>query len=183
MSIADYNAPTFDDSRRHHAVGKHIQGSVTGKPRRQDYHRPRPDGHADPSCRHPLRSDPPDPKLLDLLPAKIAINVTREVIGKELYLLNVGSMAQLLDSQSGKLLVRVMDARTSPDTTRKDPFINAGEMEKNRPVGRQPCQTAGGQSGALIDWRVQAGRSGSLLGCNNGKMLISWSLCRQEKMI
>ena len=48
----------------------------------------------------------PDPKLRDLLPAKIAINVTREVIGKEPYLLKVGSMAQLLDSQSGKLLVR-----------------------------------------------------------------------------
>lgn len=29
----------------------------------------------------------PDPKLRDLLPAKIAINVTREVIGKEPYLL------------------------------------------------------------------------------------------------
>ena len=34
----------------------------------------------------------PDPKLRDLLPAKIAINVTREVIGKEPYLLKVGSM-------------------------------------------------------------------------------------------
>jgi hypothetical protein len=72
----------------------------------------------------------PDPKLRDLLPAKIAINVTREVIGKEPYLLKVGSMAQLLDSQSGKLLVRVMDARESPDTTHKDSPITAEEMEK-----------------------------------------------------
>lgn len=72
----------------------------------------------------------PDPKLRDLLPAKIAINVTREVIGKEPYLLKVGSMAQLLDSRSGKLLVRVMDARESPDTTHKDSPITAGEMEK-----------------------------------------------------
>ncbi|HEH9406252.1 DUF3313 domain-containing protein [Aeromonas bestiarum] len=72
----------------------------------------------------------PDPKLRDLLPAKIAINVTREVIGKEPYLLKVGSMAQLLDSQSGKLLVRVMDARESPDTTHKDSPITADEMEK-----------------------------------------------------
>lgn len=69
-----------------------------------------------------------DPKLRDLLPAKIAINVTREVIGKEPYLLRVGSMAQLLDSQSGKLLVRVMDARESPDTTHKESPITAGEM-------------------------------------------------------
>lgn len=72
----------------------------------------------------------PDPKLRDLLPAKIAINVTREVIGKEPYLLRVGSMAQLLDSQSGKLLVRVMDARESPDTTHKESPITAGEMAK-----------------------------------------------------
>ena len=72
----------------------------------------------------------PDPKLRDLLPAKIAINVTREVIGKEPYLLRVGSMAQLLDAQSGKLLVRVMDARESPDTTHKDSPITAEEMEK-----------------------------------------------------
>ncbi|HDZ8880823.1 DUF3313 domain-containing protein [Aeromonas dhakensis] len=72
----------------------------------------------------------PDPKLRDLLPAKIAINVTREVIGKEPYLLRVGSMAQLLDSQSGKLLVRVMDARESPDTTHKESPISAGEMAK-----------------------------------------------------
>ncbi|MGY3949615.1 DUF3313 domain-containing protein [Aeromonas allosaccharophila] len=72
----------------------------------------------------------PDPKLRDLLPAKIAINITREVIGKEPYLLKVGSMAQLLDSQSGKLLVRVMDARESPDTTHKDSPITAEEMEK-----------------------------------------------------
>ena len=61
---------------------------------------------------------------------KIAINVTREVIGKEPYLLKVGSMAQLLDSRSGKLLVRVMDARESTDTTPKDEPITAGEMEK-----------------------------------------------------
>lgn len=60
----------------------------------------------------------------------VAINVTREVIGKEPYLLKVGSMAQLLDSQSGKLLVRVMDARESPDTTHKDSPITADEMEK-----------------------------------------------------
>ncbi|HDX8367458.1 TPA: DUF3313 domain-containing protein [Aeromonas dhakensis] len=72
----------------------------------------------------------PDPKLRDLLPAKIAINVTREVIGKEPYLLRVGSMAQLIDSQSGKLLVRVMDARESPDTTHKESPISAGEMTK-----------------------------------------------------
>lgn len=72
----------------------------------------------------------PDPKLRDLLPAKIAINVTREVIGKEPYLLRVGSMAQLLDSQSGKLLVRVMDARESPDTTHNESPITAGEMAK-----------------------------------------------------
>ncbi|QSR41622.1 DUF3313 domain-containing protein [Aeromonas dhakensis] len=72
----------------------------------------------------------PDPRLRDLLPAKIAINVTREVIGKEPYLLRVGSMAQLLDSQSGKLLVRVMDARESPDTTHKESPITAGEMAK-----------------------------------------------------
>ncbi len=72
----------------------------------------------------------PDPKLRDLLPAKIAINVTREVIGKEPYLLRVGSMAQLIDSQSGKLLVRVMDARESPDTTHKESLITAGEMAK-----------------------------------------------------
>ncbi|MFM9759133.1 DUF3313 domain-containing protein [Aeromonas dhakensis] len=72
----------------------------------------------------------PDPKLRDLLPAKIAINVTREVIGKEPYLLRVGSMAQLLDSQSGKLLVRVMDARETPDTTHKESPITAGEMAK-----------------------------------------------------
>ncbi|WP_413796178.1 DUF3313 domain-containing protein [Aeromonas dhakensis] len=72
----------------------------------------------------------PDPKLRDLLPAKIAINVTREVIGKEPYLLRVGSMAQLLDSQSGKLLVQVMDARESPDTTHKESPISAGEMAK-----------------------------------------------------
>lgn len=72
----------------------------------------------------------PDPKLRDLLPAKIAINVTREVISKEPYLLRVGSMAQLLDSQSGKLLVRVMDARESPDTTHKESPITAGEMAK-----------------------------------------------------
>jgi len=61
---------------------------------------------------------------------QIAINVTREVIGKEPYLLKVGSMAQLLDSRSGKLLVRVMDVRESPDTTHKDSPITAGEMEK-----------------------------------------------------
>ena len=72
----------------------------------------------------------PDPKLRDLLPAKIAINVTREVIGKEPCLLRVGSMAQLLDSQSGKLLVRVMDARESPDTAHKESPITAGEMAK-----------------------------------------------------
>ena len=39
-------------------------------------------------------------------------------------------MAQLLDSRSGKLLVRVMDARESTDTTHKDEPITAEEMEK-----------------------------------------------------
>ncbi len=36
----------------------------------------------------------------------------------------------MLDAQSGKLLVRVMDARESPDTTHKDSPITAQEMEK-----------------------------------------------------
>ncbi|MGL4939199.1 DUF3313 family protein [Shewanella sp.] len=68
--------------------------------------------------------------LRDLLPAKIAIDVTKEVIGKEPYLLKVGSMAQLLDSQSGKLLVRVLDARESDDTVQKDAPITANELQK-----------------------------------------------------
>ncbi|MDU7808230.1 MAG: DUF3313 family protein, partial [Serratia marcescens] len=46
------------------------------------------------------------------------------------YLLKVGSMSQLLDSQSGKLLVRVLDARESEDTTQKDTPISASELEK-----------------------------------------------------
>lgn len=72
----------------------------------------------------------PELKLRDLLPAKIAIDVTKEVIGKEPYLLKVGSMSQLLDSQSGKLLVRVLDARESDDTTQKDTPITSSELEK-----------------------------------------------------
>ncbi|MDI5832415.1 DUF3313 domain-containing protein [Shewanella xiamenensis] len=72
----------------------------------------------------------PELKLRDLLPAKIAIDVTKEAIGMEPYLLKVGSMSQLLDSQSGKLLVRVLDARESEDTTQKDTPISASELEK-----------------------------------------------------
>ncbi|MGL5360888.1 MAG: DUF3313 family protein, partial [Shewanella sp.] len=72
----------------------------------------------------------PDLKLRDLLPAKIALDVTKEVIGKEPYLLKVGSMSQLLDSQSGKLLVRVLDARESDETVQKDAPITASELKK-----------------------------------------------------
>lgn len=62
----------------------------------------------------------PDKKVRDLMPTKLAIDLTKKIVGKESYLLNVSSMTQLVDSQSEKLLVRAMNMRKDKDKVPKD---------------------------------------------------------------
>ncbi len=71
----------------------------------------------------------PDMKVRDLLPSKLAIDLTKQVVGKESYLLDVSSMTQLLDSQSGKLLVRAMNIRKDDDKVTKDQPLTLTELK------------------------------------------------------
>ena len=71
----------------------------------------------------------PDLKVRDLLPTKLAIDVTKSVIGKEPYLLNVSSMTQLVDSQSGKLLVRAMNMRKDKEKVTKDQTLTLEDIK------------------------------------------------------
>ncbi len=72
----------------------------------------------------------PDMKIRDLLPTKLAIDVTKNVVGKEPYLLNVSSMTQLVDSQSGKLLVRAMNMRKDKDKVTKDQTLTLQDIKE-----------------------------------------------------
>jgi len=67
-----------------------------------------------------LAQDRPGVAVTDLLPFKAAINLTRIVAGKEPYLMKVGSMAQLEDSESGSLLAGSVNLRQSKKTATKD---------------------------------------------------------------
>ena len=71
----------------------------------------------------------PDMKVRDLLPSKLAIDLTKQVVGKESYLLDVSNMTQLLDSQSGKLLVRAMNIRKDDQKVTKDQPLTLAELK------------------------------------------------------
>ncbi|OWY38588.1 DUF3313 domain-containing protein [Xenophilus sp. AP218F] len=57
--------------------------------------------------------------VVDILPIKAVFNLTRLAVGKEPYLMKVGSMAQLDDSQSGALLAGSVNMRESGKSTQK----------------------------------------------------------------
>lgn len=59
-------------------------------------------------------------KPLDVLPIKAVANLTRMAVGKEKYLVKIGSMAQMEDSESGDLLAGSVNLRKTQETTYKD---------------------------------------------------------------
>lgn len=71
----------------------------------------------------------PDLKLRDLLPVKVAINVTKDVVGKEPYLLNISSMSRLVDSQSGQLLVSAINVRQDKETITRDHPVTLQDIQ------------------------------------------------------
>jgi hypothetical protein len=67
-----------------------------------------------------LAQERPGVEVSDILPVKAVFNLTRIAAGKEPYLMKVGSMAQLEDSESGSLLAGSVNLRQSKKTAYKD---------------------------------------------------------------
>lgn len=67
-----------------------------------------------------LAQDRPGMDVTDILPIKAVFNLGRIAAGKEPYLMKVGSMAQLEDSESGSLLAGSVNLRQSKKTATKD---------------------------------------------------------------
>lgn len=62
----------------------------------------------------------PGVDVVDLLPIKAVFNLGRLAAGKEPYLVKLGSMAQLEDARSGRLLAGAVNLRKSDKTVTKD---------------------------------------------------------------
>lgn len=72
----------------------------------------------------------PDKKVVDILPAKAAINLTKQVVGREPYLLRVGTMAQLENAQTGELLAGSVNQRQTSKSKFKDEQITLELLQK-----------------------------------------------------
>ncbi|QLI81408.1 DUF3313 domain-containing protein [Chitinibacter fontanus] len=68
--------------------------------------------------------------LIDVLPAKAAINIAKMAIGKEPYLLRIGTMAQLEDASNGELLAGAVNLKETRKTKVKDKAITLDYLEK-----------------------------------------------------
>ena len=77
-----------------------------------------------------LQLKQPDLTVVDLLPAKIAINAAKQAVGMEPWYLNVGSVTQLRDGVSDQLLVRVLNMRQSKDAIPGGDKITWPEAQK-----------------------------------------------------
>ena len=72
----------------------------------------------------------PDMKIRDLLPTKLAIDLTKKAVGKESYFVDVSSMTQLVDSKSNKLLVRAMNMRKESSKVTKDQALTLADLKE-----------------------------------------------------
>jgi hypothetical protein len=70
-----------------------------------------------------LGQERPGRDVADILPVKAVFNLTSMDAGKEPYLQQVGSMAQLEDSESGSVLAGSVYVRQSKRTARKDELL------------------------------------------------------------
>lgn len=68
--------------------------------------------------------------LIDVLPAKAAINIAKMAIGKEPYLLRIGTMAQLEDASNGELVAGAVNLKETRKTKVKDKAITLDYLEK-----------------------------------------------------
>ncbi len=68
--------------------------------------------------------------LIDVLPAKAAINIAKMAVGKEPYLVRVGTMAQLEDASSGELLAGTVHLKETRKTKVKDKAITLDYLER-----------------------------------------------------
>lgn len=92
----------------------------------------------------------PDMKLRDLLPVKVAINLTKDAFGKEPYLLNVSSMSRLIDSQSGALLVSAINVRQDKETITRDHAVTVSDIQ---PLIDDWCRVTASQLAAHLGKR------------------------------
>ncbi|STQ90762.1 DUF3313 domain-containing protein [Iodobacter fluviatilis] len=77
-----------------------------------------------------LAQERPGIDVIDVLPAKAVINLARLAAGKEPYLMKIGNIAQLEDSQSGSLLAGSVNLRKSTKTVQKDEPMQLKTIEK-----------------------------------------------------
>ena len=68
--------------------------------------------------------------LIDVLPAKAAINIAKLAIDKEPYLLRIGTMAQIEDSVSGELLAGTVNLKETSKSKIKDKPVTLAYLEK-----------------------------------------------------
>lgn len=68
--------------------------------------------------------------LIDVLPAKAAINIAKMAVGKEPYLLRIGTMAQLEDASSGELLAGAVNLKDTRKTKVKDQDITLNYLQR-----------------------------------------------------
>ena len=71
----------------------------------------------------------PDMKIRDLLPTKLAIDLTKKAVGKESYFVDVSSMTQLVDSTSNQLLVRAMNMRKASTKVTSDQALTQADLQ------------------------------------------------------
>jgi hypothetical protein len=72
----------------------------------------------------------PDLDVIDVLPAKAVINIAKMAIGKEPYLLRVGTMAQLEDANTGEFLAGAVNLKETRKTKVKDKAVTLDYLEK-----------------------------------------------------
>ncbi|MBM5571204.1 MULTISPECIES: DUF3313 domain-containing protein [Deefgea] len=72
----------------------------------------------------------PDLDVIDVLPAKAAINIAKMAIGKEPYLLRVGTMAQLEDASTGEFLAGAVNLKETRKTKVKDKAVTLEYLER-----------------------------------------------------
>ncbi|UTH73387.1 DUF3313 domain-containing protein [Chromobacterium sp. IIBBL 290-4] len=71
-----------------------------------------------------VEQDRPGVDAVDLLPIKAVFNLARLAAGKEPYLLKIGSMAQLEDSQDGSLLAGTVNLRQGGKSKTKEQQVS-----------------------------------------------------------
>lgn len=77
-----------------------------------------------------LQQERPGVGVLDFIPARAVFNLARLAVGKEPYLVKVGSMAQLEDAQTGALLGGAVNLRESPDSKNRDEPLTLDVLKK-----------------------------------------------------